>query len=155
MLSARLVELIEEHAEQLTAGLVKDLLNNPRTRAYHKLSHQELHRRAYDVYRHLGEWVGHKADDRIEASYCQLGEERHAEGVPLSEVVCALILIKYHLRDYVRTAGLVNSTVDLYQLLELDRLVGQFFDKAIYYTVRGYEHAAGRRQERTVAAHGR
>lgn len=155
MLSAHLVKLIEEHAEQLTAGLVKDLQNNPRTPAYHQLSHQELHRRAYYVYRHLGEWVGHKADDRIEASYCQLGEERHAESVSLSEVVCALILIKYHLRDYVRTAGLVNSTVDLYQLLELDRLVGQFFDKAIYYTVRGYEHAAGRRQERAVAAHGR
>ncbi len=155
MLSAHLVKLIEEHAEQLTAGLVKDLQNNPRTPAYQQLSHQELHRRAYDVYRHLGEWVGHKADDRIQARYCQLGEERHAESVSLSEVVCALILIKYHLRDYVRTAGLVNSTVDLYQLLELDRLVGQFFDKAIYYTVRGYEQAAARRQERAVAAHGR
>ncbi len=153
MLSARLVKLIEEHAEQLTAGLVKDLQSNPHTRAYHKLSHQELHHRAYDVYRHLGEWLGHKADDRIEAGYRALGEERHAENVPLSEVVYALILIKYHLRDYVRTAGLVNSTVELYQQLELDRLVGQFFDKATYYAVRGYEHAAARPEELGVAAH--
>ncbi len=155
MLSARLVKLIEEHAEQLTAGLVKDLQNNPRTQAYHQLSHQELHRQAYDVYRHLSEWLGHKADDRIEASYRELGEERHAENVPLSEVVYALVLIKYHLRDHVRTAGLVNSTVELYQQLELDRLVGQFFDKATYYTVRGYEHAAARPQELGVAAHAR
>jgi hypothetical protein len=83
-----------------------------------------------------------------------LGEERHAEDVPLHEVVYALILIKYHLRDYVRTAGLVNSTVELYQRLELDRLVGQFFDKATYFTVRGYEHAAARHREPAVAAHG-
>jgi len=155
MLSARLVKLIEEHAEQLTAGLVKDLQNNPHTKAYHKLSHQELHRRAYDVYRHLGEWLDHKADDRIEASYRELGRDRHAEDVPLSEVVYTLILIKYHLRDYVRTAGLVNSTVELYQQLELDRLVGQFFDKAIYHATRGYEHAEARHQELAVAAHGR
>src|SRR5690242_15585947 len=109
MLSARLVKLIEQHAEHLTAGLVNDLQSNPRTRAYHKLSHQELHHRAYDVYRHLGEWLGHKADDRIEANYRGLGEERYAEHVPLDEVVYALILIKYHLRDYVRAAGLMNS----------------------------------------------
>lgn len=154
MLSARLVKLIEEHAEQLTAGLVNDIRSNPRTHAYHKLSHQELHRRAYDVYRHLGEWLGHKADDRIEASYRNLGEERHAEDVPLHQVVYALILIKYHLRDYVRAAGLMNNTVELYQQLELDRLVGQFFDKATYYTVRGYEHAAATHQEPALAAHG-
>jgi hypothetical protein len=155
MLSDRLVKLIEEHAEQLTAGLVKDLQNNPRTKAYHKLSHQELHRRAYDVYQHLREWLGHKADDRIEASYRELGRDRHAEDIPLSEVVYTLILIKYHLRDYVRTAGLVNSTVELYQQLELDRLVGEFFDKAIYHATWGYEHAGVRHQELAVAAHGR
>ena len=153
MLSARLVVLIEEHADRLTAGVVKDLQNNSRTRAYSKLSRQELYRRTYDVYRHLGEWVGHQADDRIEAKYCDLGAERQAENIPLSEVVYALILIKYRLQDYVRTAGLVNSTVGLYQRLELDRLVGQFFDKATYYTVRGYEHAAASDQEPTVAEH--
>jgi hypothetical protein len=155
MLSARLVKLIEEHAEQLTAGLVNDLQTNPRTEAYHKLSHHELHRRAYDVYRHLGEWLGHKADDRIEANYRGLGEERHAEDIPLHEVVYALIVIKYHLRDYVRAAGLMNSTVELYQQLELDRLVGQFFDKATYYAVKGYESAAAMDQEMAVVAHER
>jgi hypothetical protein len=83
-----------------------------------------------------------------------LGEERHAEDIPLHEVVYALILIKYHLRDYVRAAGLMNSTVELYQQLELDRLVGQFFDKATYYAVKGYESAAAMDQETAVVAHG-
>jgi hypothetical protein len=82
MLSDRLVKLIEEHAEQLTAGLVKDLQNNPRTKAYHNLSHQELHRRAYDVYRHLMEWLGHKADDRIGASYRELGRDHRLHSYP-------------------------------------------------------------------------
>jgi hypothetical protein len=37
---------------------------------------------------------------------------------------------------------LVDSAVDLYQELELHRLLGQFFDKAIYYTVRAHEREA-------------
>ena len=32
--------------------------------------------------------------------------------------------------------------MDLHRELELQQLIGQFFDKAIYYTVKGFEHAA-------------
>ena len=62
--------------------------------------------------------------------------------MPLSELVCALALTKYHLRDYIQAAGLVDSAIDLYHALELQRLLGQFFDKAVYYTVKAYECAA-------------
>lgn len=145
MLSVRLVRMIEEHAEELTGGVLNDLQSNPRTAAYHKLSREELHRRAYEVYRNLGRWLGQKTDETIEASYNDLGKKRCAEGVPVSEVVYALILTKYHLRDYIRSAGLVDSAVELYQEQELHRLVGNFFDKAIYYTVKGYEREAATR----------
>jgi hypothetical protein len=40
--------------------------------------------------------------------------QREAEGIPLDEVVCALMLTKYHLRDYIRSAGLIDSAEDLY-----------------------------------------
>ncbi len=142
MLSARLVRMIEDHAEQLTRAVVHDLQSNPRTAAYHKLSRDELHHRVYQVYRNLGLWLGHEADDAIEASYGELGEKRLVEGIPVSEVVYALILTKYHMRDYIRSSGLIDSAVGLYQEQELHRLVGQFFDKAIYYTAKGYERAA-------------
>jgi hypothetical protein len=152
VLSARLVKLIEDRAKQLTAGLVKDLRNNPRTQACHKLSCQELLRRAYDVHQLLGERLGHKADDRIEANYRELGRQRQAEDVPFSEIVHALILIKSRLRNHVRIAGLVNSTVELYRQPELDCLAGQFLDKAVYYTTRSYKHAGARHQQLAVAA---
>lgn len=133
--------MIEEHAEQLTHSVIQDLQSGSRTPSYHLLSHEDLHHRVYDVYRNLGHWLGVKTDHAIEASYNQLGKKRSAEGIPLSEVVYALILTKYHLRDYIRSAGLVDSAVDLYQEQELHRLVGHFFDKAVYYTVKSYESA--------------
>lgn len=147
MLSARLVRLIEEHAEPLTAALSKDVQSNPRTRAFHGVSRDQLQKRAYEVYRHLGEWLGHRMNEKIEASYSELGRRAHAEGVPLEDVLYALMLVKYHLRDYVHSAGLLDTAVELYQQLELYRLVGNFFDEAMYWAATGYERAATRHGE--------
>jgi len=146
MLSDRLVRMIETHADELTRALVDDLQSNPRTAAYHRLSRETIHHRTYHVYKDLGLWLSSKAEEDIDANFTELGNKREAEGIPLNEVVYALTLTKYHLRDYIQAAGLVDSAVDLYQALELQRLLGQFFDKAIYYTVRAYERAANFRE---------
>jgi hypothetical protein len=142
MLSDRLVRMIEHHADELTRALVEDLQSNPRTVSYHRLSREAIQNRTYHVYKDLGLWLHSKAEEDIEGNYTELGKKREAEGVPINEVVYALILTKYHLRDYIRSAGLVDSAVDLYQEQELHRLLGHFFDKAIYYTVRAYEREA-------------
>ena len=54
------------------------------------------------------------------------------------------MLTKEHLLNYVKLSGLSDSALELYQELDLLRVVTQFFDRAIYYTVRGYEGEAGR-----------
>jgi uncharacterized ParB-like nuclease family protein len=59
------------------------------------------------------------------------------------------MLTKYHLLDYIRTCGLADSAVQIYQQQELDRLVSQFFDKTFYYTAKGYERETS--PERTSA----
>ena len=145
MLSSRLIRAIEDHAEELTQGVLADVGQNPRTPAYHSLPRSELHRRVYDVYHHLGRWLGDtdQIDDPVEAAYGTLGRTRRAEGIPLSEVVYALLLTKHHLREYIRASGLVGSAVELYQEEELQRLIGRFFDKAVYFTARGYEAGGG------------
>ncbi len=152
MLSTRLVKAIEDNAEQLTLGLLDDLQTNPRTTSYHKLSREEIHRRVYNVYRNLGDWLGRESDDLIETSYTHLGETRCKEGVPMSQVVFSLVRTKNHLWDFIRTSGLVGSAVDLYQQQELVRLLAIFFDKAIYYTAQGYERQAARAQKAVQVA---
>jgi hypothetical protein len=142
MLSTSLTHMIEEHAEQLAHGLISDLQRNPNTPEYHKLSTSEIHQRVYDTYRNLGEWMSHEADSTVQARYSDLGRRRALEGVPLSEVVYALIQTKNHLFDYVRMKRVFDSALELYQLQELRWLVDNFFDKAIYNTVRAYEREA-------------
>ena len=54
MLIARLVALIEDHADELTARLVRRLLEDQRTTEYRRFDEAELGKRAHDVYAHLG-----------------------------------------------------------------------------------------------------
>jgi hypothetical protein len=142
MISTKLLTMIEDHADQLTGGLVGDLQRHPRTGAYHHLAPAEVYNRGHDVYRNLGKWVARGSEREIESSYTELGRRRCQEGIPLSQVIFALILTKDHLVNYVRMSGLSDSALDLYQELELIRVVARFFDKALYHTVQGYEQAA-------------
>jgi len=50
--------MIEENAEQITQGLLKDIQTNPNTSSYQQFSVEEMHTRAYNVYKNPGEWVG-------------------------------------------------------------------------------------------------
>ncbi|MFZ0962503.1 MAG: hypothetical protein WAO35_16525 [Terriglobia bacterium] len=139
MISIRLVQMIEDHAEELTRELIKNLQSNPRTPHYHRLTYEELHYRTYAVYRNLSHWISQRSEEPIAANYTEMAIRRNAEGVPLEEIVYALTSTKNHLYDYILSTGVMDSAVELHQERELRRLVGNFFDKAIYYTVRAYE----------------
>ena len=82
-----------------------------------------------------------------------MGPQAVPERIPLSEVVFAVILLKHHLRKYIRLHGLVEQSRDrhvsqeflpvhLYGIQELNSLVEDFFDKALYHLARGYEMEA-------------
>ncbi len=153
LLSTRLVQRIEDHAEELTRGVVQDLQSNPKTPSYHALPSQTIQRRAYDVVRNLGKWLTTMSDEEIESAHHELARRRAEEDIPLSELIYALILTKYHLRNYISASGMVDSAVQLYQEQELQHLIGRFFDKAAYYTVQGYEQAQRARRTEEEPAH--
>lgn len=150
LLSSKLVGMIENHAEDLTRGVIEDLKTNSKTPCMHQLSDQELHDQSYQVYRNLSQWLLELSDEAIMDFHYKLARHRFEEGIPLNEIVFAHILKKYHLRDYIRISGTVDSAADLLQEQELHHLIGSFFDKAIYYTVKGYEEANMDRSLSTV-----
>lgn len=117
----------------LAQGAVKKLQSSARTAFYHRLSHQALYSRCYEVYRNLGVWLWEKSDHAIQAQYNGLGVRRFEEGIPLAQVLWGLVLwglvlTKEHLLDYLAGSGLVDSAMDLYQQQELVRLITHFFD---------------------------
>ncbi len=89
----------------------------------------------------------------MRAEYEEWGRRRFRQRIPLSEIVYALLLVKHHLRRYIRDHGLVEFSADsavsgeflpvhLHGMQELNYMVGEFFDRALYYLTRGYEAEA-------------
>ena len=153
MHSARLIELIQSHADSLTRDVLKDYATNPRTRHWNLVPPAELEQRVIGTYRNLGNWIGNPREEAVQVEYEEWGRKRYRNGIPLSEVVFAVILLKHHLRKYIREHGLVEHSMDrhaaqeflpvhMYGIQELNYLVGDFFDKALYHLARGYEMEA-------------
>ncbi len=145
MFAPRLVNLIETHSEKLAESLVHKFETSEKLGDYRKVPPPEMRQRAYDVYHNLSDWLLTKTEEEIEKRYMEVGARRAAQGVSMSSVIFALSLTKEHLWDYVRREALVDRHVELCQELELLQLVEQFFDRAIYYTARGYERSRAAR----------
>jgi hypothetical protein len=154
MLGARLLQLIEAHAGPLTRETIRDLTTNEHTTAFRRLRQVDLEPRVSLLYRNLSNWIGDADDEAVKHEYEEMGRTRFREGVPVSELVYAIMLTKRRLRQYIRDHGLVDFSGDrvtpdellpleLHSIQELNYQVGEFFDRALYYLVRGYEVESG------------
>jgi len=147
MISQKLVGLIEAHAKDLAERWLTEVRHNQKTPTYHAFAEGRLRERVVDVYANLGRFVGHEdRREEVERVYTALSVERHGEGFRLSEVIEALTLTRGVLWRYVLEHGFFDSAVELYQTLELYNRVVNFFDRAIFYTARGYEKASDLRR---------
>ena len=159
MISARLVELIQNHAPHLTADTVSDLLTNEHTPSFRDVSRLDLEARIFRVYNHLGDWIA-AGQGFAEAEFEEWGRRRFGQGVALSEIVYAVLVMKQHLSRYIREHGLIEAAfprveadyvlpMHLHSLQELNQMVSGFFDRALYHLTKGYEAAAGQRPAAT------
>lgn len=150
MIAAKLVALIEIHASQLARDAAQDLATNPRTPGFRAVARPELERRVFEIFHHLGNWIGDPKSSNVEAEFGEWGRRRFDQGVPISEIVYAIIVLKQHLRRYISDNGLVDAAfpridsdyvlpMHLHSLQDLNSRVGQFFDEALYHLARGYE----------------
>lgn len=153
MISARLVELIQNHARQLTAEVIHDLTTNERTRGFHRVPAAELEGRVFRIYNHLGDWIASNNDAAVGVEFEQWGRKRFGQGIPLSQIVFAVIVLKHHLDRYIRDHSVIDTPrmgmdtdallpVHLHSAQELIRMVDDFFDRALYHLSRGYEAEA-------------
>jgi hypothetical protein len=155
MIAARLVELIEIHASRLTSDVARDLVTSERTRGFRAVPPQDLEQRIFEIVHHLGNWIGNPRSERVQAEFSEWGRRRFDQGILLSEIVYALIVLKQHMRRYIVDHGLVDSAfpridndyvlpMHLHSLQELNARVGQFFDEAIYWLTLGFEEQSKR-----------
>jgi len=156
MIAEKLVELVEIHANRLSADVAQDLVTNVRTRGFHKVPKADLEARVFRLFHHLGDWLSDRRSERVKAEFAEWGSRRFDQEIPLSEIIYAIVILKQHLRQYIRDNGLIEATfprsesdyvlpLHMNSLQELNLQVGQFFDEALYHLAIGYELAGRRR----------
>jgi hypothetical protein len=145
MITRKLVNMIENHCDDLAKGLAERLHRSSRTAGFLVIPREELVHATGDLYRNLGEWLLSKTEDEIEARFVETGRRRFLQKVPLDDVVWGIFLSKETLWGFLRRESLADHAMDLFNELEFMQLLDGFFDRAVYYAVRGYESAKSSR----------
>jgi hypothetical protein len=141
MLSHRFVRHIEDRSDALASGLLHKVQHSGRSEAFRKVPPEELTQRVYEIYRHLGEWLLDKSEADIEQRYTEIGVRRARQGVPLSQVIWAIILTKDNLWEFILDDSYPDRPIEIFGKQELLQLLDQFFERAIYSAAVGYEWA--------------
>ncbi len=147
MLSPRLLRLIETHAHELANSLLQQVENSEFTRDYHKVPASELRQRVFEVYHHLSEWLLEHDATEVERRYLEIGARRAHQGVPLSQLMWALVLTKQNLWRFARNESVLDQPLEMFGALELLQLLESFFDRATHAAALGYERAGAKHVE--------
>jgi ADP-ribose pyrophosphatase YjhB (NUDIX family) len=142
MLSDALVAFVWGNAEEVTRMWIEEVRSNPTTTSYSKLDPKLLYDRGFTVVTQFGRWLKGEQSSEQMRTFCRaVGQERRAQGIPLTELISSLSLLRKNLWTFARTQGVWQRPIELYRVLELNRRTAVFFDKALYHTARGFEES--------------
>ena len=140
MLSDALVGLIKDDSDEIARLWITEIREGPTTASYAKADQAKLLERASTALSQFGRWLsGHEADQEVAEFYFNIGRERRAQGFNNHEILSALMLLKKQIWIFARSRGVWKRPIDVYRVLELNRRIVVFFDKAMYHTTRGFE----------------
>jgi hypothetical protein len=139
LLAHRLMRLIESHADELAETLEAQIASSERCATYAGVSSEEMKGMVAGVYANLGHWLVTKTEQDIERAYMTVGTRRAEQNVPASQLVWCIVLVKENVWDYLKDMEGISNPSEVFAVLELMRMVEQFFDRALYYAVRGHE----------------
>ena len=138
MLSRTLVRQIERHADQLMQQVMTRVRQDPRTTNYARLPEGEMRGAVQAVLQNLGQWLTSRSASAIQNYYRKVGLKRRHNGIPMSEILAALGLVKRTLQDFIRKSVQADPAEALLER-ELLVAVDEFFDSACYGAALGFE----------------
>jgi len=140
-IAARLVKVIESNSDRLSKNLLESVLKSERTTEMRRIDSPELLQRAKEIYGDLGGWLLNKTEADIELRYKQVGERLAQMGIPVSHWVWSLALGRQQLWGLLQTEAFPEGAFEVFGHLELVQTLDQFFDRAVYHGIVGFEAA--------------
>ena len=141
MVSPKLVQLLETHWEAVSARFFRLLNTESGLPHIKKLPESELNLVCRRLVSNIGQYLMTRPGSGIVIEYERIGRERFQEGVPLSECIRGIQILKEATISYLRDQGLFDTSVDIYAEEELEHQIGIFFDALVVNLAVGYEKA--------------
>ncbi len=139
MVYRRLINFIEEKKDSLAKQWVKETRASKYMPTYNKLTDGELESRSKKLIEHLLSFLKEDISrNKIGRYFVGVGRERYKEKFPLCEVQYAVYLTKRILWKTIMEKNIFDSTVALITALELQTTFHSFFDRGIFFIIRGY-----------------
>ena len=139
MLAYRLVRLIETHSDKLADRLLLKIQSSDKTSLFHNVPREDFRTAVFEIYTHLGQWLLGKSEADIARRYTEIGKRRMFQGVPLSQLMWAIVLTRENLWEYLKQEETMERPAEIFGELEMLELLEQFFDRAMYWAAIGYE----------------
>ena len=141
VLTGMLVEIIESDSDKIAKTWYREVKDSNYTPSIDSISEEDALKLATDVYRKLGYWLMRTHAHEVKENYHRFGEQLYWKHFRMEEVVMTLVLIKRYLWLHLLEGGLMTTSLNLYQALELNNKVVLYFDRAIYFAIIGYKAA--------------
>ncbi|HXY48674.1 MAG TPA: hypothetical protein VEI01_04420 [Terriglobales bacterium] len=138
----KLVQHMKTNADRMSEGMLQKIRNSERCGALlQKVPAEEHKRYALQIYLDLTDWLAAETDSVVEQHYSVLGIRRAQQGVPFSNLFWAVCIARDYLWEYIQQECLLDEPVEFWGGVNLLRSLNQFFDRALYFTLVGYQKA--------------
>jgi 8-oxo-dGTP diphosphatase len=139
MLSDSLIGFVNESIPLVARLWLADVRSNRTTTSYLHLEPDVLLAECTTSLQQLGRWLeGESTEEQIKQFFHDLGVRRRAQGVPLHELLSAIMLLKRQIWAHARSQGVWQRPMEMYRVMELQSRFAVFFDRAMYHSSRGY-----------------
>jgi len=134
----KLVECVQKHSEEISKRFCKALKTNPRTPSYHPISPDACFLHAIDFYKNLRRIYFSESYEEACDFFDQYAEERHKDGIPLSEAAYAICMMRRHIWLYADSQALFITPVDYHRAIATINKTILIFDHGLYYMIKKY-----------------
>jgi hypothetical protein len=145
VITDKLLDITQNHAEAITEQWFKAVSSNPRTTSFHSLTpaHKERLMLQAKIFLqsikklYFAEHPFHEVERILEST--AFAQDACSHGVPITEAVYALVLMRRHLWLYAETQEMINSALDEYLVLESITRTLLIFDYAVQIVLEHYQ----------------
>jgi len=138
--ATKLVDVTEHHAEEIARQWVKSVRTNPKTPSYRDIPEEQAIRQAINFYTNFREmFFAENPHEAARQFVMPFAEKRYREGIPLSEAVYALTLMRRHMWLYAEFQSLFITGLERQQAVETLNRTILMFDYVVYVMNETYQ----------------